>query len=42
MDSWLKLDYTGMFAGIVAISFMGIALFAVIDRLEHLLCRWQH
>lgn len=41
MDSWLKLDYTGMFAGIVAISFMGIALFAIIDRLEGLLCRWQ-
>lgn len=41
MDSWLKLDYTGMFAGIVAIGFMGTALFALIDRLERLLCRWQ-
>lgn len=41
MDSWLKLDYKGMFAGIVAISLMGIALFALIDALEKVLCRWQ-
>lgn len=41
MDSWLKLDYKGMFAGIVAISLMGIALFALIDSLENVLCRWQ-
>lgn len=41
MDSWLKLDYKGMFAGIVAISLMGIALFALIDSLENILCRWQ-
>ena len=41
MDSWLKLDYKGMFAGIVAISLMGITLFALIDYLEKILCRWQ-
>ena len=40
MDSWLKLDYKGMFAGIVAISLMGIALFSIIDLLEKKLCRW--
>ena len=41
MDSWLKLDYKGMFAGIVAISLMGIALFSFIDLLDKKLCRWQ-
>ena len=41
MDSWLKLDYTGMFAGIVAISFMGGALFGLLDFMESRLCRWR-
>ncbi|GAB6107084.1 ABC transporter permease [Fusibacter bizertensis] len=41
MDSWLKLDYTSMFAGIVVISLMGVLLFSSIDLLEKKLCRWQ-
>ena len=41
MDSWLKLDYLGMFAGIVAISLMGVFLFACIDFLEHKIYRWH-
>jgi len=42
MDSWLKMDYTGMFAGIVAISLMGSLLFKVIDETERRLCPWNH
>ncbi len=41
MDAWLKLDYTGMFAGIVAISFMGGALFMLLDLLESKICKWH-
>lgn len=41
MDNWLKLDYKGMFAGIVAISLMGFLLFGCIDLLEKRLCKWQ-
>lgn len=41
MDSWLKLDYTSMFAGIVAISIMGSTLFMLLDFLEKHFCRWQ-
>lgn len=41
MDNWLKLDYKGMFAGIVAISLMGSLLFGCIDLLEKRLCKWQ-
>ena len=41
MDNWLKLDYKGMFAGIVAISLMGSLLFGCIDVLEKRLCKWQ-
>lgn len=41
MDNWLKLDYKGMFAGIIAISLMGSLLFGCIDLLEKRLCKWQ-
>lgn len=41
MDSWLKLDYTAMFAGIVAISMMGSSLFMLLDAMEKYFCRWQ-
>jgi NitT/TauT family transport system permease protein len=41
MDSWLKLDYKGMFAGIIAISLMGVCLFGIIDLLDKRFCRWQ-
>ncbi|MBF4691902.1 ABC transporter permease [Fusibacter ferrireducens] len=41
MDSWLKLDYISMFAGIVTISFMGSALFSLLDLFESKLCRWS-
>lgn len=41
MDNWMKMDYTGMFAGIVSISMMGIFLFGVIDQLERHLCPWN-
>ncbi len=40
MDSWLKLNYTAMFAGIVTISVMGILLFTAIDILEAHICKW--
>ena len=40
MDSWLRLDYTGMFAGIIVISLMGSVIFIALDRLEARFCRW--
>lgn len=41
MDSWLKMDYVGMFAGILVISLMGSVLFGLIDHLEKRLCPWN-
>jgi NitT/TauT family transport system permease protein len=41
MDSWLKLDYTAMFSGIVLISLMGTFLFNIIDILERKICVWN-
>jgi len=40
MDSWLRLDYVGMFAGIIAISLMGSFIFSTIDYLESKFCSW--
>ncbi len=41
MDSWMRIDYVSMFAGILAIALLGIGLFAVLDAAERLLCRWR-
>ncbi len=41
MDSWLKLDYTAMFSGIVLISLMGTFLFNIVDIIERRICLWS-
>ncbi len=41
MDSWMKLSYLDMYAGIVAMSLLGFAMFAAIDRVERRVGRWQ-
>lgn len=42
MDSWMRVDYTDMFSGIVMLGIIGITLFIIIDCLESLICRWRH
>lgn len=41
MDSWLRVNYLDMYAGIVVLSAIGLLLFAVFDGLERKLCRWH-
>lgn len=41
MDAWGRLDYRGMFVGILGMSVLGAALFETIGALERFLCRWQ-
>lgn len=41
MDSWLKISYSEMFAGIIAISIFGIGMFKSIDFFENKLCKWN-
>lgn len=41
MDAWGRLDYGGMFVGILGMSVLGAALFEIIGALERGLCRWQ-
>lgn len=35
-------NYPAMYAGIVAMSFLGLGLYFSVDWLEHRLCRWQY
>lgn len=41
LDAWTRIDYLGMYAGIVAISLFGFILFVLIDILEEATCGWK-
>lgn len=42
MNSWVKVDYEGMYCGIIIISFLGIIMFKIIDLLQSRICKWQN
>ena len=35
------LDYPTMYAGVLAMSLLGLGLYFSVDWLEHRLCKWQ-
>lgn len=41
MDSWMRVNYLDMYAGIVVLSFMGFVIFTAIDILENYVCSWR-
>jgi NitT/TauT family transport system permease protein len=41
MDSWGRLDYADMFAGIFGMSALGVALYEGTELLERRACRWR-
>lgn len=41
MDAWLRLDYNGMYGGILLFSFLGFVLFLLIDLLDYWLMKWR-
>lgn len=41
MDAWSRVDYPGMYLGILALSLLGLGLFAALDALGRRLCRWK-
>lgn len=41
MDSWMRVDYLDMYAGIIVLSIIGLCLFLAVDMLEFLLCPWK-
>ncbi len=42
VESWMRVSYPDMMAGIVAIALLGLLLFVVLDLVEHLVCWWKH
>lgn len=41
MNAWGRVAYTNLYAGILAMSLLGLALFLLFDALEKRLTRWQ-
>lgn len=41
VDAWSRMDYVGMYSGILVISLLGFALFAGVDLLSEKLCPWK-
>lgn len=41
VEQWNRFNYNKVFAGIIAISLMGLALFLALSLMEHWLNRWQ-
>ncbi len=41
MQSWALVNYARMFAGIIAMAVLGVALYAVIDLVERRVARWR-
>jgi NitT/TauT family transport system permease protein len=41
IETWGRLAYAEMYAGVVAMSLLGLALYLVVDRLQIVLCPWQ-
>lgn len=42
MNCWIMADYVQMFAGILAMSIMGILIFKAIDWMERKFCPWMY
>jgi ABC-type nitrate/sulfonate/bicarbonate transport system permease component len=40
MDTWQRLDYARMYAGVLAMSLLGALLFTVLAVIESRMCRW--
>jgi NitT/TauT family transport system permease protein len=41
VDAWGAIDYPRMFAGIISMGLLGVALYEVFDLVEHRLTRWR-
>ncbi|MBU0926390.1 MAG: ABC transporter permease [Spirochaetes bacterium] len=41
VDSWARVAYPEMYAAIIAMSLLGLGLFAAVDAAERLLCPWR-
>jgi NitT/TauT family transport system permease protein len=42
VDGWTRIAYAEMYAAILALSILGLALFILLDFLEYIFCPWTH
>lgn len=42
VESWMRVSYPDMMAGIVSIGLLGLVLFVALDLVEHFVCWWKH
>ena len=40
VDAWGRIDYDAMFAGILGMALLGVALYEVLEAMEARMCRW--
>ena len=41
MDSWVRVNYTQMYLGILCLGLIGFLLVVFIDKLEYKICKWR-
>ena len=41
MESWMRISYVDMFAGILCLGLVGLGLFLAVDAIYRRVCRWQ-
>lgn len=41
MDSWMRVDYIEMYAGIVVLSIIGVSIFILVDIIDSYFCSWR-
>ncbi|MCC8147191.1 MAG: ABC transporter permease [Bacteroidales bacterium] len=41
VDSWMRINYLDMYAGIVLLSILGFLLFLLIDGMDRVFCKWN-
>ena len=40
VETWGRLDYAEMYAGVVAMSLLGLALYFAVDSIQRRMCPW--
>ena len=42
MDTWSRLAFDRMYAGVIAMGLLGLVLYILLDWFEQKICRWKH
>jgi len=42
MDTWSRLAFDKMYAGVIVMAFLGLVLYILLDWLERKICRWKY